>query len=398
VANILFNALASTAGGGLTYLRNVLPRLKQQGRNHHFVVLLPEERYDEFSIWQNESLTMDKPLRTTGLVKRLWWEQTALKKILRQRQINALVSLGNFAMIGPAIPQILFSRNALYFSTYFMKDLRRRRAWPMLAGHLLKSCLAKWSLRIADYHVTPSAAMAEYLQAEGVKPERLKVLPFGFDSSIFIGQRKPLAANKAAALAKKPDAIKLLYVSHYNYFRNFETLLRALPLLKARFERPVQLVLTTELKPGAVYGGYHTDAAFALIEQLKLTDDVLMLGTVNYDQLSWVYQACDVFVCPSYAESFGHPLLEAMSAKLPVVAANLPVHREICGDAAVYFDVFDEGQLASQVTQVLRDATMREHLAAAGEKRIQQFSWDAHVAGLMEFVETIAVAKKPKDE
>jgi hypothetical protein len=55
-------------------------------------------------------------------------------------------------------------------------------------------------------------------------------------------------------------------------------------------------------------------------------------------------------VTPAYAESFAHPLIESMSSGLPVVASDLPVHREICGDAAIYFPRFSPDALAESST------------------------------------------------
>ncbi len=81
-----------------------------------------------------------------------------------------------------------------------------------------------------------------------------------------------------------------------------------------------------------------------------------------------------------------------MANNLPIAAANLPVHREVCGDAAVYFDVFAPQQLADQVVRVLSESQLYDQLIQAGEKRVKHFSWDEHVISLMKLVEKTLVA------
>ena len=87
------------------------------------------------------------------------------------------------------------------------------------------------------------------------------------------------------------------------------------------------------------------------------------------------YHACHIYVTPAYAESFAHPLLESMSSGLPVVASDLPVHREICGDAAIYFPRFSPEGLANQVLQIQQSPEFAEKLSQNGLRRARDFSW-----------------------
>jgi len=118
--------------------------------------------------------------------------------------------------------------------------------------------------------------------------------------------------------------------------------------------------------------------------------DIAMLGSVDYGHLHQLYRLCDVFVCPSYSESFGHPLVEAMASGTPVVSADLPVHREICADAAIYFNVFDENNLAEQCLLALTDKKLSEGLKKAGISRSRQFSWSEHVDQLTKLINQTA--------
>ena len=147
-------------------------------------------------------------------------------------------------------------------------------------------------------------------------------------------------------LKETEGAVRLLFVSHYNYYRNFETLLHAVALLKQR--RPssrIRLVLTCELAEGKNPGDYRTAEASALLHDLQIAEDVVQLGTIPYPLLHHVYRSCDIYVTPAYTETFAHPLVEAMACGLPIVASDLAVHREISDGAALFFEKFSPWNL-----------------------------------------------------
>jgi glycosyltransferase involved in cell wall biosynthesis len=394
MARVLLNALASTAGGGITYLRNVLPRLTEIDQRNIYISLTPPEQKADYAAFSSDRLRIETAPVNGGLASRLWWEQTGLRSYLKLHRIDALVSLGNFALYAAPVPQILFNRNDLYFSDYFTEDLKERHKTGMLLNHVLKSRFARASIKWADLNVAPTKAFADRIRSyPGLREERIEVLPFGFADDVFGKSNDPLTEVLHSKLNFSQDCDRLLFVSHYNYFRNFETLIRALPMIKTAVNdksgRKIQLVLTTDIRQGAIYGGYDATAAAELIDRLGVRSDIAMLGAVPYDQLRQLYRMCEVFVCPSYSESFGHPLVEAMACGLPVVSANLPVHREICEDAAIYFDVFDERALAAQCVKALSDSNLRTTLKSAGAERIRQFSWDRHTRGLVNLIEQL---------
>ena len=159
----------------------------------------------------------------------------------------------------------------------------------------------------------------------------------------------------------------------------------------------MELILTTKLEQGAVYGGYDATGAAELVDRLGIRSAVRMLGEVPWEELQWLYRSADLFVCPSYAESFGHPLVEAMASGLPVLSADLPVHREVCGDAARYFSLDEEGALAERTIALLLDEGEREQMVARGRERVASlFSWDEHVEQLLRLIREILSAPLEK--
>jgi len=387
---VIVNALASTAGGGLTYLRNVVPRLSQASQRLEFMVVT-DSRVEQKLLDMGLERRLFKAVQAPG---RGWqrgpWEQRYLHRLIKARHAAVLVSLGNFALLRSPVPQVLFCRSDLFYSPEFRADLLRRGRLGILLGNQVRKLLSWISVRQADVNVTPSAAFADRLRStRGLTRAKFHVLPFGFDPVTFAAGGQKLGEDDRRRLRLGEDVCRIVLVSHYNYFRNFETLVRALPLIKQNGRTPVLLVLTARIGPGLRDGSYDTTAVARLVERLGVGGDLVMLGELPYSRIHDLLRACNLFVFPSYSETFGHPMVEAMASGLPVVAADLPVHREVCGEAALYFSVFDEQELANQCVKVLNDGDLQRALRERGLARARQFSWDDHVNGLVSVIESL---------
>jgi glycosyltransferase involved in cell wall biosynthesis len=126
-------------------------------------------------------------------------------------------------------------------------------------------------------------------------------------------------------------------------------------------------------------GYYNAKLARGLIRELGISDEVVELGAVPYSVLQHVIRACHIYVTAAYAETFAHPLVEAMACGLPIVASDLPVHREICRDAAVYFPRFSPRMLAERVIELDQSLVLRRKLSDAALRRSCDFSWKDHL-------------------
>ena len=82
-----------------------------------------------------------------------------------------------------------------------------------------------------------------------------------------------------------------------------------------------------------------------------------------------------VFVFPSVCESFGFPQVEAMASGLPILAADTPVNREICGQAAIYFAPEDDHALAAQLKRLYRNPAELAALSRSSARRGRDFDW-----------------------
>ena len=104
--------------------------------------------------------------------------------------------------------------------------------------------------------------------------------------------------------------------------------------------------------------------------QTQLTDD----------ELAAAYAHAICLIAPSLAEGFGLTVLEAMQNGAPVLASDIPAHRETAGEAVLWFDPERGEALEAALAKALADAAMRDSLRVAGAKRAAGYSWRATAA------------------
>jgi glycosyltransferase involved in cell wall biosynthesis len=383
MTRLFLNGLGASAGGGLTYLRNVLPHLSQRTDFVTIVALNPGLRSEFDGLPNIEFVPVPEPM---GTLRRFLFEQARLPSIIRKSRAQALISAGNIALRNSPVPQILLSRNSLYTSPDFYRDLLSRHEHGMWLDTRVKGVLAKKSVHWSDCTVAPSRAFADDLQRWTGR--NILAIQHGFDPRAFFCDRSPLPNDVQRSLRSTEGNLRLLFVSHYNYYRNFEVLIRAIPLLREKLQgRGVRLFLTCNLRNGQNPGSYRTEKAASLIEQMGIREEVVELGPVPYHLLHQVYSACDIYVTPAYTETFAHPLVEAMASGLPVVASDLRVHREVCGESALYFDRFSPMELAERICEIANTRETAARLSTLGRKRSANFSWSKHVSQMLDVVQ-----------
>ena len=389
--HLFINALAASSSSGLTYLRNVIPHLCCRTDLHTTLAVNPQIRE---SVKSSPGLSFaDVPCPGSAL-RRFWHEQFTLPEFVRNSGADVLISAGNFALRNSPIPQILLSGNSLYTSNDFYRDLRSRGAYGLWFETHSKAIIARRSLFWADCTVAPSEAFARVLRKQATA--NIVKIHHGFDAELFARDRSPLAPHIQRKLDGAADSLRLLFVSYYNYYRNFETLFKAVPFIReqmaAQYGRGVKLFLTCTLRSEENPGRFRAEGAKALVEKLGIGNDIVELGPVPYHQLHHVYRQCDIYVTASYAETFAHPTVEAMASGLPVVASDIEVHREICGSGATYFPRFSSEDLALHVLAAYSKAKKRdcnEQLRA----RAASFSWKNHVDELVSLAHSLRCSR-----
>ena len=104
-----------------------------------------------------------------------------------------------------------------------------------------------------------------------------------------------------------------------------------------------------------------------------------------------LYRRALFYVFPSLYEGFGLPPLEAMSHSCPVVSSNQASLPEVIGDAALYFDPYNQADMLSKLEFLFENEDYRQQLIARGLKRVNVFSWQKCARQTLEIYRKILV-------
>lgn len=370
---VMVNAISARRGGIVTYTENLIEGLAR--RQVDATIAVPPE------------LAGAHPKQTTAVetagfspLRRVLWEQTVWRRRVARAMPDVLFSSANFGLLFSPVPQVLLVREGGLFDPYYLANVAPSQGATRAVERAFRRWLILLSAKRADHVITPSKAMRDALLLWAPDlADKCTINPYGTVPAF--------AADDAPSRPwREGGTLRLLYVSVYYPHKNPAVMCEATRALNAE-GIPTHARITMELEELDLSGGRYDTI---VLKQARDTG-LATLGHVDYRELPALYRSNDVFVFPSVSETFGHPMAEALSCGLPIVAADTPINREICGDAALYFSPFRPSDLAGCLKRLDADPALRERMRAEARRRSAQFyKWEDHVDRLVETFQTLS--------
>ena len=285
-----------------------------------------------------------------GHLARLVWTQTALRAHVRRARSRVLLNLMPEGLLAPAVPQVTVIYDVL--PLHYPEEYPRQQYY---FRHYVPAILAA-SRRI----VVSSASTRDDIRRfyPRVPPERLEVVPLGYDTQRF-------APDDTTPDTAPPYA---LYVGNVMPHKNLARLVAAFAVLRTQVD--ARLVIRGWGRR------HHVEELRARSEALALSDHVDWQPYAAAATLPPLYRRARVLLLPSLYEGFGLTALEAMACGTPVITANVSSLPEVVGDAALLVDPLDTAGLADAMTRVFTDDALAGDLTIRGLSRAKLFSWE----------------------
>jgi glycosyltransferase involved in cell wall biosynthesis len=347
VARIGVNALyliPGGVGGTEIYLRELLSALARIDTANEYFVFTNRETGADLVPRQANFHFKPQAVHASFRPARILWEQLALPLEALRCRLEVMFNPGFTAPVLATCPLV-----TVFHDMQHKRHPEHFRWFDLPFWRLLLWVSAHRSQRlIADSEST----RADLLHFYRLPPEHIDVIPLGVEPRFFELDRTNIEPY-------------VLCVSTLHPHKNLDRLVRAY----ARRQRDFRLTLTG-------LRGFHTRSLERLITELGVADSVQLTGWIPRDELYRLYEHARAFIYPSTFEGFGMPVLEALAAGIPTACSDIPVLREVAGDAALYFDPLDEDAVAGALERITIDRLLRGRLTAAGPLRALGFTWD----------------------
>jgi alpha-1,2-rhamnosyltransferase len=95
-----------------------------------------------------------------------------------------------------------------------------------------------------------------------------------------------------------------------------------------------------------------------ILKHPRFRKNLFIYNDINDTELNYCYKHSKAMIFPSYAEGYGLPIVEALANGLPVIASNIPIHREVGKDFCTYFDINKPSCLAEIIIDIEKTGKM----------------------------------------
>lgn len=357
--NTLF-LIPGEVGGSETYLRDVL---------RHAVPRFPDITWVLFTNAENEATLRGDlgasprvvfeclNVRARRRAARIVAEQTRLPARVRRAGVDGLWSPGYTAPLWPGCPQVVSVLDMQYCE--FPQDLSRPAWW---ATRLLVPAAVRRSRAVLTLSRFSRAQIVRYT---GVPEDRVTVAYPGVDA--VFGRPLPARERAERVVRLVPSARYILCVANTYPHKNVAALVDAFGEAERATDRALVLVGMEGRGEAAVQEA---------VRRRGLAARLIRLRRLSREDLVALYQGADVFVFPSLYEGFGLPVLEAMYAGVPVIAADKGAIPEVGGKNVFYFDGTAD-HLVERWREVAALSVERlGEITAAANRAAASFTWE----------------------
>jgi glycosyltransferase involved in cell wall biosynthesis len=334
-----------------------LTRITASHPEHTFIFLFDRPFSDEFVFAGNVIPVVVSPPARHPLLWYIWFEWQ-IPRVLRKYRADVFLSTDGYVSLRTKIPQV----NVIHDINF----VHRPKDLPWLTARYYNHYFPKFA-RIARKLVTVSEYSRGDISASfGIAKEKIDVVYNGCNPAY-----TPVSDEEKSKIRDKytNGMPYFLFVGALHPRKNVEGLLKAFELYKTETSGKEKLVIV---------GGQmvKTGSISETLASMHFRDDVIFTGRLPGEELRQVLGGALAMTFVPFFEGFGIPVIEAMSAGIPVICSNTTSLPEVGGDAVYYADPGNVGEIAGAMHSLSASKELRMKLIEKGHLQCKKFSWD----------------------
>jgi len=296
------------------------------------------------------------------------WEQVALPKAAKKYGCDILHCTSNTAPFCTNIPLITILHDIIYMESSYLKILKSSASTYQKFGNIYRKLVVPRVVKKSKKVITVSHFEKNRIgEFFGIKGDNKLDAIYNGVSEHF----KPVT-NKEE-LQRVKDKYNLpekyfFFLGNTDPKKNTKGTLKAFSDFLKQTGSGHKLVMLD-------YDKTELNKLLIEINDTNLINHIILTGYVINTDLPSIYSQCDVFLYPSLRESFGIPMLEAMSCNVPVITSNTSSMPEVSGGAAHIINPFNPEEITQGILEILNNEAYRKSLCDRGLERGKQFSW-----------------------
>jgi len=227
-----------------------------------------------------------------------------------------------------------------------------------------KFVLAQAARKAKKIIAVSNATKEEVIDHLGVNVQRVVVTYEGVSEEI-LNSKSQISNKSQNTKSEILNTRYFLYVGNAYPHKNLDRLLEAFSSL----DSDISLILVGK-------EDYFYKRLKENVRKMESIKNVSFFQDIGDKELSGLYQNAKALILPSLMEGFGLPALEAMANNCLVLASDIPSLKEVCGDAAIYFDPYNASNIMEKMKEVYsNDAYYYSDKKKKGLERVKNFSW-----------------------
>lgn len=334
-----------------------LKRMTVNHPEHHFIFIFDRPFNPDYIFADNITPVVIGPPTRHPVLWYLWFEYQ-IPRVLKKYKADLFLSPDGYLSLRTKVPQLGVIHDINF--------VHRPADLPWLKAKYYNFYFKKFA-KVAKRIATVSFYSKEDItRSFKVDYDKIDVVYDGINQNF-----TPTSSEEQALVREKytEGLPYFLFVGALHPRKNVNGLLRAFDAFKSVNGNQTKLVI--------VGGEMHkTGEIFETYENMRFKKDVVFTGRVNTEELHYIFGAAMALTFVPFFEGFGIPVVEAMSAGVPVICSNTTSIPEVGGNAVLYADPCKIEQITEAMIKMAGNAEFRSDLIEKGFVQKNKFSWD----------------------